>query len=133
LNNETLEKMRAAVTDYSGPVTCCPTGAKADVKQLSRRARKRLAKMRRAERRKAKRHKKSHRIIIPGLGDPCPRCHQPMQIREHETIRAKQLRQPFFYSRWFCCMNPKCRTKQVMPERFKVVDPVLWSDERADL
>lgn len=60
------------------------------------------------------------RIVLPGKGPPCPRCHKLMQIREHKTIRAKQLAQPFYYSRWYCCMSGKCKTKQVMPEEFKV-------------
>jgi hypothetical protein len=28
---------------------------------------------------------------------------------------------PSFYTRWFCCMNNTCKTKLVMPARFKVV------------
>jgi len=56
-------------------------------------------------------------IVIPGDGDPCPRCGEPMQIREYE----KQLHQPPFYNRWFCCMNKTCKTKLVMPARFKMV------------
>jgi len=44
-------------------------------------------------------------LVIPGDGDPCPRCRQPMQIREYDAIDEQQLRQPSFYTRWFCCMN----------------------------
>jgi len=40
-----------------------------------------------------------------------------MQIREYE----KQLHQPPFYTRWFYCMNKTCKTKLVMPARFKMV------------
>ena len=59
-------------------------------------------------------------IVIPGDGDPCPRCGQPMQIRKYGGIDEKQLREPFSYTRWFCCMNKICKTTLVMPARYKV-------------
>jgi len=64
-------------------------------------------------------------IVIPGNGDPCPRCGVPMQIREPDRIGDGQLRQPFFYTRWFCCMNKQCKTTLVMPARYKEANPVL--------
>jgi hypothetical protein len=63
------------------------------------------------------RRKRKKSIVVPGDGDPCPRCGEPMQIREYE----KQLQQPPFYTRWFYCMNKTCKTKLVMPARFKMV------------
>jgi hypothetical protein len=79
----------------------------------------------RHERRKQQRQERMERtgasIAVEGEGDPCPRCGRPMQIREHCRITEKQLRQPFYYSRWFLCCNPRCRTTLFMPERFKVV------------
>jgi hypothetical protein len=57
--------------------------------------------------------------VIPGDGDPCPRCGQPMQIREYDGIDEKQLREPS-YTRWFCCMNKTCKTTLVMPARYRV-------------
>jgi hypothetical protein len=62
-------------------------------------------------------------IVIPGNGDPCPRCGVPMQIREYDEVTKKKLRQLYFYTRWFCCMNKSCRTTLVMPERHKVINP----------
>jgi hypothetical protein len=70
--------------------------------------------------------------VIPGDGDPCPRCGVPMQIREHNGVGDKQLRQPFFFARWFCCMNKSCRTTLVTPERYKLVNPVVRSDTWPD-
>jgi hypothetical protein len=73
-------------------------------------------------------------IVIPGDGDPCPRCGIPMGIREHDGVSDEQLRQPFYYRRWFCCMNKNCKTTTVMPERYKVMNPgessetVMWPD-----
>jgi hypothetical protein len=64
--------------------------------------------------------KKKHFVVIAGDGDPCPRCGRPTQIREHPEITDKQLRQPFYYSRWFNCINPTCKTTLVMPDRFRV-------------
>jgi hypothetical protein len=71
-------------------------------------------------------------IIIPGYGDPCPRCGVPMEIREHNGVGEKQLRQPYYYTRWFYCMNKNCKTKPVMPERYKVTNPVVGSDTWPD-
>jgi hypothetical protein len=67
----------------------------------------------------AKRRRKKS-IVIPGEGDPCPRCGEPMQIREYDAIEEEQLRQPSSYARWFCCMNEACKTTLVMPARYKV-------------
>jgi hypothetical protein len=56
-------------------------------------------------------------VVIPGDGDPCPRCGKPMQIREYDGVDEKQVRP---YTRWFCCLNKSCKTTLVMPERYKV-------------
>jgi len=71
-------------------------------------------------------------IIIPGDGDPCPRCGVPTQIREHDGIGDKQQRQPFYYARWFCCMNQSCKTTLVMPECYKVMNSIVPRDTRPD-
>ena len=65
-------------------------------------------------------------VVIGEAGPPCPRCSRPMQVREHDRIREKQLRQPFYYSRWFCCMHNDCRTTLVMRDEFKV-----WNSDQA--
>ena len=64
--------------------------------------------------------KRRKSIVIPGDGDPCPRCGAPMQIREYDDCERKQMSQQFF-TRWFCCMNKTCKTTLVMPARYKVV------------
>ena len=48
-------------------------------------------------------------IVIPGDGDPCPRCGVPMQIREPAGVGDRQQRQLLSYTRWFCCMNKQCK------------------------
>jgi len=60
------------------------------------------------------------RIVIPGDGDPCPRCGIPMQIREYASLNEKQESQMSFYTRWFCCMNKTCKTTLVMPARYRM-------------
>ena len=65
--------------------------------------------------------KRKKSIIIPGEGDPCPRCGKPMQIRAYGDVVDEQLRAAFFYTRWFCCMDKTCKTTLVMPERHKAV------------
>ena len=64
--------------------------------------------------------KKKTYIIVSENGPPCPRCRRHMQVREHDRIREKQLRQPFYYSRWFRCMHKGCKTTIVHREEFKV-------------
>jgi hypothetical protein len=54
------------------------------------------------------------------VGDPCPRCGQWTQVREHKEITDKQLMQPYHCEKWFVCTNRRCRTTLIMPERFKV-------------
>jgi hypothetical protein len=58
-------------------------------------------------------------IVIAGGGDPCPRCGEPMQIREYDGVDEELPSQPFF-TRWFCCMNRACKTTLVMPARYKI-------------
>jgi hypothetical protein len=68
-------------------------------------------------------------VVVPGDGDPCPRCDMPMQIREYSNLTDKHSHRPCFYTRWFCCMNKNCRTTLVMPERYKVMNPLTLNDE----
>lgn len=65
-------------------------------------------------------NKKGKYKVVPGLGNPCPRCHRYTEIREHTEITEKHLTQPFYYSRWFRCNNARCQVTQYMPEEFKV-------------
>jgi hypothetical protein len=60
--------------------------------------------------------KERNRRIVTAHGPPCPRCRQPMEVREHERITEKELHRPFYYSRWFNCTNRQCKTTLVMPE-----------------
>ena len=66
--------------------------------------------------------------VVPGNGDLCPRCGVPMQIREYSNLTDKHLHRSYFYTRWFCCTNKNCRTTLVMPERYKVMKPVMLGD-----
>jgi len=65
------------------------------------------------------RRTKQHRVVGHD-GDPCHRCGQPTEVREHIEITAKHRNQPFYYSRWFYCVNDACQTKQIMPDRFRI-------------
>jgi hypothetical protein len=75
-----------------------------------------------------KKRQRDRAVVVPGDGDPCPRCGVPMQIREYSNLTDKHLHRPYFYTRWFCCMNKSCRTTLVMPERYKVMNPVMLCD-----
>jgi len=76
-----------------------------------------------SERMNKKKRQRDRAVVVPGDGDPCPRCGVPMQIREYSELTDKHLHRPYFYTRWFCCMNKSCRTTLVMPARYKVMNP----------
>jgi hypothetical protein len=75
----------------------------------------------------------SHKRGVPkgtvscGLNGPhCPRCGWPMQVREHRRIKARHRRQPYYHTRWYCCMTEGCPTTLVMPPEHRVWSvPVL--------
>ena len=69
---------------------------------------------------------KQRHVVISRAGDPCPRCGWKTDVREHKTIRQKQLRAPFYYSRWFYCVNPGCKTTLIMPPEF-----IVWNHPEA--
>lgn len=51
-----------------------------------------------------------------------------MQIRKHNGIGAKQLRQPFYFTQW--CYCPGCKHVQHY-EHFKVVKPVVYDEDKS--
>ena len=55
----------------------------------------------------------SNAVVVPGDGEPCPRCGQMMQTFEHREIGPRQRRAAFYYRRWFRCCNISCRTNVV--------------------
>jgi hypothetical protein len=61
-----------------------------------------------------------NRVIVPGKGPLCPRCGWPTQIREHRDISERELRKPYYFRRWFRCINGRCKTTLIMPDEFKV-------------
>jgi hypothetical protein len=64
-------------------------------------------------------------IVLSDKGPGCPRCGHPMQVREHDRIRPKELRKPYYYRRWFYCTHKNCRTTTVMFDEFKVLNSDL--------
>jgi hypothetical protein len=48
-----------------------------------------------------------------------------MEVRGHDQIRPKHLRQPYYYSRWFYCHQRNCKTTLCMSDKFKI-----WNDNR---
>lgn len=61
--------------------------------------------------------------VVGTAGEPCSRCGEPTQVREHTEITEKHLAQPFYYSRWFFCTNRQCRTQLIMPSKF-----IVWGE-----
>jgi hypothetical protein len=64
-------------------------------------------------------------VVISRNGPLCPRCRRATEIREHDRLGPKQLRQPFYYKRWFCCTYGDCKTTMIMRPEFEV-----WKDSR---
>lgn len=62
--------------------------------------------------------------VIGREGTPCPRCGQPTEVRVHTEITERERRRPFYYSRWFNCVNERCLTKLIMPPEF-----IVWNNQ----
>ena len=95
------------------------------LKKYDRKKKRRFRKRKRDNccRKHSSKHKNqlaSQTVVVGKDASPCPRCGWLTQIHQHKQVGPKQLRQPYYYSRWYHCINLNCRTKQVMPEEFKV-------------
>ena len=53
-------------------------------------------------------------------GTTCPRCGVEAESRKHTQITDKQLTQPFYFKRWYNCINEQCKTGIFMLEDWKV-------------
>ncbi len=73
-----------------------------------------------SRRRHNKRNPPSNITIESNNGPPCPRCGVSTQVRSHRAITAKELEKPYYYSRWYFCINLDCRTTLIMPDEYKV-------------
>lgn len=65
-----------------------------------------------------------------GVGPGCPRCGNPTVVRKHREVGERQLRQPFYYEKWFYCWNEECKTTLIMPDEHRVF-PKEVSNDRA--
>jgi len=63
----------------------------------------------------------ANRVCEPGKGVRC-HCGWISELRYHREITPKLLGQPFYYSRWYQCTNPDCKTTTFMEEKDKVVN-----------
>jgi len=64
---------------------------------------------------------KAKNTVVRGRkGEACPRCGQATEVREHKAVTAKELGRPFYYARWFICVNRRCKTTMIMKEEHKV-------------
>ena len=70
----------------------------------------------RSERKSARANTKA----ILGTGIPCPNCGEVSELRYHKEITQKELARPFYYSKWYNCKNPECRTTIFMEGADKV-------------
>ena len=66
--------------------------------------------------------KKNKSYIIVRNDDVRCRCGVLAQAREHRELTTKQLRQPFYFSKWFNCLNQSCKTTIFMKDEYKVVN-----------
>jgi hypothetical protein len=58
--------------------------------------------------------------VADGHGPPCPRCGEITRRWRWPDYRARaEATGKMVYRWWFQCVNPKCRTKQIMPDEAK--------------
>lgn len=69
---------------------------------------------------------KSQHRTTDEVGKPCIKCGTLTQVREHTHLTDKHLRQPYYFSKWYCCINPNCKTTIFMDEKYKV-----WNKNKA--
>jgi hypothetical protein len=62
-------------------------------------------------------------VVVSEAGPSCPRCGVTTQVRTHAQIGPKQLRQPFYYKRWFRCTYDDCITTNIMDPQY-----IHWND-----
>lgn len=79
-----------------------------------------MSKMSKKEMKREKYLKKVNRLEIDEDGEECPRCGQVSTARIHARITEKLLSQPYYYSKWFCCKNRRCRTDIFYNEIYRV-------------
>jgi hypothetical protein len=84
-----------------------------------------------ARRRAARRRARRAGVVLDVSGPPCPRCQQLTQVRQHAMLTEKVIKAPFYFARWFRCINPACRVTLIMPPQFKVYreDRQVWDDD----
>ena len=76
-------------------------------------AKKRHADRRRSKagQRRAKAYAKFQQTVREGIA--CPSCLEATEIRTHAAITPKLTRQPYYYARWYMCLNPTCATTMI--------------------
>lgn len=75
-------------------------------------------------------NRKMKSVIVSYDGPLCHRCKHPTAVYEHSRITQKHLRSKCYYTRWFRCLNKKCKTTLIMPEEFRVWNQTKEESER---
>jgi hypothetical protein len=63
---------------------------------------------------------RKNRTKLGERGPRCPRCGIRMAVFQHAKIGEKQLKQRYYYSKWFRCFNRECKTTIVHQDRFRI-------------
>jgi hypothetical protein len=66
------------------------------------------------------RNRWKNRTKLDERGPRCPRCGIHMAVFQHAKIGEKQVKQRYYYSKWFRCFNRKCKTTIVHQDRFRI-------------
>jgi len=64
---------------------------------------------------------KQKKYTVTGEGI-CHNCGGKTQKREHVALTDRQVRAPFYYSKWFYCYNPNCKTTTIMHDEDRVLN-----------
>ena len=59
--------------------------------------------------------------VVPGIrGIACPRCRRATEVREHIRITPELRRKPFYFRRRYYCTTPRCDTRLIVKNEFRV-------------
>jgi len=64
--------------------------------------------------------KKKQGLDVHAGGPRCFRCGKWTMVYERVSPTPKMLAAPFYYRRFFRCVNKQCKTTLIMPDEFRV-------------
>ena len=63
----------------------------------------------------------------------CPKCNEPLKIREHRIITLKILRQPFYFKKWEHCWKCHYMKSYEADKIYNTVDSILIKENEDNM